>query len=422
MNEQILSQIWSKQLFNHKNLRSMQGEYLQIIHPGFLNKHAGADFQEAHILLNDFAWIGCVELHVLASDWLLHAHHHDASFENVILHVVWKADLPIYYQDGREIPTLELCHLVPETKIVESLPQSTNSIPCQSLFSDTPHVLKTQMLSLCAEQRMQIKLESILELWNKNQQDWEETFYQSLGKSFGFGLNAEPMLRLTQAIPLKLILRNRDRPLGIEAAMMGLAGMLEEPIKDEYQWGLRREFIHLKKKYQWENAYLHISDWKFLRLRPANFPTIRMAQFAEVVRNNCSLLSILLEIQDLKVIQNLFEISPSSYWQEHYHFGKTSNKPLGQMGKSTFYSLSINTLIPILLAYAHIKKELKYTEKAYRWLFEMDAENNVVSRIYAELGLKIHNAHDSQACLHWYKHYCQAKKCLSCQVGQHILL
>ena len=134
MNEQFLSQIWSKQLFNHKNLRSLQGEYLQIIHPGFLNKHAGADFQEAHILLNDFAWIGCVELHVLSSDWLLHAHHHDASFENVILHVVWKADLPIYYQDGREIPTLELCHLVLETKIVESLPQSTNSIPCQSLF------------------------------------------------------------------------------------------------------------------------------------------------------------------------------------------------------------------------------------------------------------------------------------------------
>ncbi|CAM4285959.1 DUF2851 family protein [Cytophagaceae bacterium 50C-KIRBA] len=422
MNEQILSQIWSKQLFDRKNLRSQQGEYLQIIHPGFLNKHAGADFQEAHILLSDYAWIGSVELHVLASDWLLHAHHQDTSFENVILHVVWKADLPIYYQDGREIPTLELCHRVQDINFVESLAPATDSIACQSFFHEIPHEIKTQMLNRCGEQRMQIKYESILDLWNKNKQDWEETFYQSLGKSFGFGLNAEPMLRLTQAIPLKLILRNRDRPWGIEAAMMGLAGMLEEPIKDEYQWELRREFIHLKKKHQWENAYLHMSDWKFLRLRPANFPTIRMAQFAEVIRNNCSLLSILLEIQELNVIQTLFEISPSSYWQKHYHFGKISKKPHGQLGKSTFHSLCINTLIPILLAYAQSKREPKYANKAYRWLFEMEAENNVISRIYTQMGLKIKNAHDSQACLHWYKNYCQTKKCLTCQVGQHILL
>ncbi|MDF5689364.1 DUF2851 family protein [Aquirufa aurantiipilula] len=422
MNEQILSRIWSKQLFERKNLRSQQGEYLQIIHPGFLNKHAGADFQEAHILLSDFAWIGSVELHVRSSDWLLHAHHQDSSFENVILHVVWIADLPIYYQDGREIPTLELCHRVQNTNIMASLEPQANSIACQPFFQEIPHEIKTRMLTLCTEQRMQIKYEAIIDLWNKNNQDWDETFYQSLGKSFGFGLNAEPMLRLTQAIPLKLILRNRDRQLGIEAAMMGLAGMLEEPIKDEYQWELRREFIHLKKKHQWENAFLQMSDWKFLRLRPANFPTIRMAQFSEVIRNNCSLLSILLEIQELKVIQTLFEISPSTYWQTHYHFGKKSKKPHKQLGRSTFYSLCINTLIPILLAYAHCKKESKYTDKAYRWLFEMEAENNVISRIYTQLGLEIKNAHDSQACLHWHKNYCQIKKCLSCSIGQHILL
>lgn len=422
MNEQILSQIWSKQQFDYKGLRSQQGEYLQIIHPGFLNKHAGADFQEAHILLNDFAWIGSVELHVLASDWLLHAHHQDASFENVILHVVWKADLPIYYQDGREIPTLELCHRVQEINLLDSFSPSSNSLACQSFFQEIPHEIKTQMLTFCAEQRMQIKYESIINFWNNNKQDWDETFYQSLGKSFGFGLNAEPMLRLTQAIPLKLILRNRDRPLGIEAAMMGLAGMLEDPIKDEYQWELRREFIHLKKKYQWDSTFLQMSDWKFLRLRPANFPTIRMAQFAEVIRNNCSLLSILLEIQELKVIQTLFEINPSNYWQKHYHFGKISHKPLGQLGKSTFYSLCINTLIPVLLAYAHCRGESKYADKAYRWLFEMDAENNVISRVYTQIGLEIKNAHDSQACLHWYKNYCQTKKCLHCQVGKHILL
>ncbi len=422
MNELILSQIWSKQIFNHKNLRSQQGDYLQIIHPGFLNKHAGADFQEAHILLNDFAWIGSVELHVNASDWLAHAHDQDASFENVILHVVWKADLAIYYQDGREIPTLELCHRVPETSMVESFIHQPDSIPCHKFFPEISHVQKTYMLNLCAQERMQIKYESILELWHKNQEDWEETFYQSLGKSFGFGLNADPMLRLTQAIPLKLILRNRDRPLGIEAAMMGLAGLLEEPIKDEYQWNLRREFIHLKKKYQWEKAYLQASDWKFLRLRPANFPTIRMAQFAEIIRNNCSLLSILLEIQDLKVIQNLFEISPSPYWQKHYHFGKVSKKGSIQLGKSAFYSLCINALIPILLAYSFVKNDKKYTDKAYRWLFEMEEENNLITRMYAQLGLAINNAHDSQACLHWHKHYCQTKKCLSCSVGQEILL
>ncbi|RXK49819.1 DUF2851 family protein [Aquirufa rosea] len=422
MNELILSQIWSKQRFNPKNLQTQQGEFLQIIHPGYLNTHAGADFQEAHIILGPMAWIGSVELHVLSSDWLAHAHHQDSDFENVILHVVWKADLPIYYQDGREIATLELCHRVQKENLMELARASTNNLTCQPFFQEVPHELKTQMLTLCAEKRMKSKCRAVLELWHCNQQDWEETFYQSLCKSFGFGLNAEPMLRLSRAIPLKLIWRNRDRPLSIEAAMMGQAGMLEEPIKDEYHWELRREYIHLKKKYQWEESYLKLSDWKFLRLRPANFPTIRLAQFAEVIRNNCSLISILLEFNDLNVIRKLFELSADSYWIKHYHFGKMSKKPRNQIGKSTFQSICINTFIPLLLAYSEVHQKLHYTEKAYRWLFEMEAELNGITRIYIQNDLVINNAHDSQACLHWYKHYCQPKKCLDCSVGKFILL
>ena len=229
------------------------------------------------------------------------------------------------------------------------------------------------------------------------------------------------MLRLANSLPLKLILLYRDRPLGIEAALFGIAGLLEEPIQDDYQYELRREFIHLKKKHRWEESHLKKSDWKMLRLRPANFPQIRLAQFAEIIRANCALISLLLEMQELKTLRQLFEIPLEGYWGNHTHFGKISMPHHTTLGASAFQSICINTLIPMLICYSRERKQGQYEEKAYRWLHELKSENNQVTRIFSAYNLPLKHAGDSQACIHWYRNYCQQKKCLQCAVGQSIL-
>jgi hypothetical protein len=424
VNELFISYLWKNQLFNHQNLLTSAGDSVSIIHPGIENSNAGADFQQAKIRINELDWVGTVELHINSSDWIQHAHQKDPAYENVILHVVWNDDLKINYQNGTSIPSISLSTKVnAETLAVYETKHAVNQkdLPCGSMFESAPNELKVKMMEKCLQERQAKKVNQINQLLLSTQGDWEETFYQSLARSFGFSVNAEPMFRLAQSMPLKLILRYRDRNNGIEASLFGLAGLLEENMKDAYQWELRREFIHLKKKHDWPNTYLNHSDWKFLRMRPPNFPTVRIAQFAELIRSNCSLISLLLEMQELKTIETLFETPLNDYWQNHYQFGKKGNGNHAIIGKSAFESICINTLIPMLICYSNYKNESKYKEKAMRWMQEIRAENNFVTRIFKELGLKMRHSGDSQGCIQWYHQYCQVKKCAQCEVGMQLM-
>lgn len=419
INELLMSYLWKHQLFNHEKLFASTGEKISIIHPGVENSNAGADFQQAKIRIDDLEWTGTVELHVYASDWMAHEHQHDLAYENVILHVVWENDQAIYYQNGSFIPTLELQLKVENKaikKIERSLQNAKSPFICGSKFELASLDSKEKMLAKCLKERLDEKVKYIHLIQKNTNGDWEETFYQALAKSFGFSLNAEPMFRLAQSLPLRLILRYRDRPMGVESALFGLAGLLEEPIKDDYQRELRREFIHLRKKHDWPQNYLNLSDWKFLRMRPPNFPTIRLAQFTEIIKSNCSLISILLEMQDLKTIALIFEIPLEEYWQKHYHFGKSGTSEHALLGKKAFDSICINTFIPMLLSYAKHKNDLIYKQKAMRWISEIKAENNQITRLFEEKGLKLKHAGDSQACLDWHKNYCAQKKCMSCEI------
>ena len=423
MNELYLAYFWKNRLFNQLSLVTTSGQTLVVLSTGIENFHSGADFQNAKIRIDDMEWVGSVELHVKASDWYLHHHDTDQAYENVVLHVIWENDLPVCYQDGSLIPALILSLYLSEKALAEISPQSdTNaSILCASLFDKVSQEKKYAMLDKCLKERLNEKADSIHELLSNNNFDWEETFFHSLAKSFGFSVNAEPMLRLAQSISLKVILRYRDRPYAVESILFGLAGFLEEPILDNYQKELRKEFIHLQKKHHWENAYLHLSDWKFLRLRPYNFPTIRLAQFSEMIKSNCSLISLLLEIKELNTIKTLFEIPLDFYWDSHYHFGKSSSKNYASLGLYSFQSICINTLIPMLITYAKVKQQFEYGEKAMRWLRELRLEENSVVNMYKKLDLSIRSAADSQACLHLNKHYCVKKKCLNCEIGKEII-
>jgi hypothetical protein len=420
MNEITMAYLWKNQGFSGKKLTLTSGASIQIIHPGIENIHAGADFQQAKIRINDLLWVGAIELHVRSSDWHLHGHHTDHSYENVILHVVWENDRAITYVNEHQIPTF--CLSAYAQAPPSTLSSTTTDLACAHFFPSVSVQAKQDMLDRCLDERLLEKQAHITTILQTTGFDWEETCYQSLAKSFGFSLNAEPMLRLAQNCPLKLILRYRDRPYAVEAALFGLAGLLEEPVRDAYQWELRREYIHLKKKHGWSANYLHISDWKLLRLRPANFPSIRIAQFAEVVRSNCSLISLLLEMQDLKTVRQLFEIPTIDYWSTHTHFGKKSNTHQTNLGKGAFESICMNTLIPLLFAYSTSKSTPIYAAKARRWLNELKPENNLITRKFTSLNTTLRHAGDSQASLQWHKNYCTRKRCLACAVGQEILI
>ena len=413
-----MAYLWKNQEFSSKSLSLTNGDQVHILHPGIENRHAGADFQQAKIRINDLLWVGAVELHVRASDWNVHGHHTDQSYENVILHVVWEHDREIRYVNEQQIPTFCLSAWVSQA----TSPNTTSDeLACATFFPSIARATKLEMLDRCLEERLHEKQAYITTLLQATGYDWEETCYQSLAKSFGFSLNAEPMLRLAQNCPLKLILRYRDRPYAVEAALFGLAGLLEEPVHDAYQWELRREYIHLKKKHGWEANYLHITDWKLLRLRPSNFPSIRLAQFAEVLRSNCSLISLLLEMQDLKTVRQLFEIPTIDYWANHTHFGKISSTHQTRLGQGAFESICMNTLIPLLFAYSTSKSTSIYAEKARRWLRELKAANHVITRKFTSLNTTLRHAGDSQAALQWHKNYCAKKRCLACAVGVEIL-
>ena len=419
MNELTMALIWKNRRLKQA-IKLSNGESLHIISPGIENIHAGADFQHARIRIDELEWIGAVELHVKSSDWLLHRHDTDSSYENVILHVVWENDLAIPYQEGSPIPTLCLANWVDMNELKPSL-SDQHALACHPFFKQVPIESKSHMLQKMSIERLEQKSRAIQQIVVDKNFDWEEAFYISLAKSFGFSLNAEPMLRLANSLPLKLILLYRDRPMGIEAALFGIAGLLEDPILDDYQYELRREFIHLKKKHRWEESHLKKSDWKMLRLRPANFPQIRLAQFAEIIRANCALISLLLEMQELKTLRQLFEIPLEGYWANHTQFGKISAPHHTQLGASAFQSICINTLIPMLMCYAKARNQSQYEEKACRWLRELKSENNHITRIFSAYNLPLKHAGDSQACIHWYRNYCQQKKCLQCAVGQSIL-
>lgn len=423
MNELYLAYFWKNRLFEQLSLKTIDGQDLSILTTGTENFHSGADFQNAKIRITGIEWVGSVELHVKASDWYLHHHDSDFAYENVILHVIWENDLIVTYQDGTNIPTLLLSNYLNKFSLADFATKINldSSILCAHFFEQVPLPIKYDMLEKCLKERLNEKADLIYDLLEKAHFDWEETFFQSLAKSFGFRVNADPMLRLSQSISLKVILRYRDRPYAVESMLFGLAGFLEEPLQDDYQNELRKEFIHLQKKHQWENSYLKMSDWKFLRLRPYNFPTIRIAQFSEMIKSNCSLISLLLEIKELKTIKTLFDIPLDFYWDKHYHFGRESTKNYSTLGLYSFQSICINTLIPMLICYAKVKQQYEYGEKAMRWLNELKVEENSIVNVYKKLHLPIRSAADSQACLHLNKHYCSEKKCLSCSIGKSII-
>lgn len=423
MTESFLHYIWQLQYFRKADLKISSGESLQVLAPGSRNTDAGPDFSAARIRIDNLEWRGSVEIHIRASGWNDHKHSTDDAYEKVILHVVWENDKPIVRTDGTQMPTLELKDRIDPAlwNRYKDLYVSTELIPCGNRWSAIPEIHKLAALDNVLLQRLQTKARMVEQLLVRNNNNWDQTCYQLLSKNFGFTINAEPMLRLAEVVPYKTLQKHLDKTLQVEALLFGAGGFLEDDAEDEYVLVLKREYDLLRRKYGLDGRQMNLSQWKFLRLRPANFATIRIAQLAGLLVGQQNLFSKIIEAGNPKQVLALFDAEQSAYWRTHYRFGVAAKNPVAPLGSASVQNIIINTVVPLLVAYGMIHDESSYKEQAIDLLQNLPAENNKITRQWLPLGMKVKTAFDSQGLIELYKSFCMKRRCLECGVGSWLI-
>ncbi len=430
MQELFVHYLWQFQYFDKKYLQTTDKEDVKVVAVGHANANAGADFTQACVVINGIKWYGNVEIHLKSSDWLLHQHHENQSYDNVILHVVWEDDLSntqkIKRKDGSAIPTLTLKERV-DRLLVEKyyllISNKQNSILCASQLPTVKPITQLSMLDKALIQRLQRKAKEVLALLETNAGDWETTTYLWTAQSFGFKVNSEAFLRLAKALPYSVVVKYTDNLLALEALIFGQAGFLSDKPKnpDEYFEKLAKEYAYLSHKHQLQDTCLAKHEWKFLRLRPANFPTIRLAQFAQLLHKKQSLFSAFIQTENFERLYQFLDIRQSAYWQKHYLFGKETQGKIAGLGKQSITNLVINTIVPLLVAHSNQKDNQLFTERAIHFLEQIQAEKNHILSEWEKVGMKAKNAFDSQALIEIYNHYCLEKRCLQCNIGISLL-
>lgn len=424
MKEDFLQYVWQYQYFDQAELQTAEGERVLVIRPGHLNADAGPDFLGAQLLLNDVRWAGSVEIHLRSADWLRHGHHHDPKYDQVILHVVWENDSPITRTDGSPIPTLSLQDRVAVDLLssYQNLLQSPASIPCAPFIREVPELTRKSMQDRALMERLEEKAGLVLEQYRGTGNDWEATAYQVVAAAFGFKINQEPFARLSRALPQAVLKRHRHAVFQLEALLLGQAGLLPgEQEGDDYTQRLGKEYTYLAHKYQLAPDALRASDWNFLRLRPSNFPTVRLAQLAALLSAREHLFSSLRQEGRLADFVDFFRVTPSDYWHTHYLPGRGSTGGAKAMGTASIHTLIANTVVPLLVAYSRQMGEQVWQDKALDLLEQLPAEHNRVTRVYEDLRLENKTAADSQGYLALNHRYCSPRRCLACAVGNKIL-
>ena len=420
MTEEFLHYLWINQLFIKQNFSTANGEAVEVIHPGVANSDAGPDFFNSKIKIGNTIWVGNVEIHVKSSDWLRHNHQSDKAYDNVILHVVATADTNIKRLSGEEIPSVELQF---DKRLYDNyikLISGNYWIPCQDKIAELEPLFIQNWLDRLAAERLEFKSEEILKKLDKNLNDWEETFYQMNGRSFGFRLNSTPFDMLTQSVPLTTVLRHSDSLFQIEAMFFGQAGFLNAEGGDENYVRLKKEYEFFKSKFSLQPLENHL--WKFLRLRPSNFPTVRIAQFSSLIFKHKTLFSKIIESSGVESIRDLLDVRPSEYWNSHYQFNRKSVVREKKLGNQAIDSLIINAVIPVIFTYGRTVKGSSHKEFALELLQSLPAEVNSVITAWKRNKIPASNAMDSQALLQLKNVYCDNKRCLKCSIGNKILL
>lgn len=421
--EDFLHFVWKYQKFNRKHLETTDGENITVYHQGYHNHDGGPDFEEARINIGDVQWCGQVEIHINASDWYRHGHQHDEKYENVILHVVWKADKDVYYRNAQDqhIPVVELQPLIPVAMInaCRQLMSQPDQLACSGKFEQINRLKKITQLDRMVVRRLQRKAEDVLQLLHYCRGNWQQTTFVWLARQYGFKLNTEAMMQLAYAIPVNALLKHREQLLQLEALLFGVSGLLQE--HDAYTKCLNEEFKFLNAKYQLEDHVMRRRQWKFMRTRPANFPTVRIAQLAALLHCHADFLHVLMTESATGVLQRHLMGEVSEYWQEHYDFGKQSKKIQQGMGRSSAQLLIMNGIAPLLAAYGSERGDEQYLERAVRHLEALPPENNKIIRKWHSVDFYPKSALDSQGMIEWFNEFCLPRKCLHCPIGVEIV-
>lgn len=422
MNEDFLHFVWKYKLMDVLNLYTTDGEPITIISPGIHNKHAGPDFFNARLKIGQTVWAGNVEIHKNASDWYKHQHFSDKAYDNVILHVVFVNDRPIVNSQGAEIPALCLGNLLDESILRKyiALQSSRTELACQSFLSDVSKITILTWLERLLIERLEEKVQLIETELKNTVNNWEESFYRMLARGFGFNVNAEPFLLLAKSLPLILLAKHKNSRFQTEALLFGQAGLLSGDLNDEYLQQLKQEHTFLTVKHQLQPIDGHL--WKFLRLRPSNFPTIRIAQFADLIFRSNHLLTKVLNVTDIKELLGLFKVKASSYWDNHFLTDKAANKQEEKyLGKESIYNILINVVIPFIFFHGKRHQEETQIRRALSLLESIPPESNVITKLFSNFGVNGENAAQSQALIQLKNNYCDKKYCLTCSIGVNIL-
>jgi len=417
MKEEFLHYLWKYKLLN-ACISTTAGENIEIISPGIHNHNAGPDFGDARLRIGDTIWAGNIEIHINSSDWFKHGHQNDPAYDNVILHVVLNHDL---MSKDDTMPVLETKDKFDE-RILSAYKAFVNSrrwVPCINQVATVPDFEVNLWLERMLIERLEYKADIIQAFLELSDNDWEGAFYYLLARSFGFSLNALPFEMLARSLPYQVLARHAHNPMQVEALIFGQSGLLSDEYTEPWPQELYAEYAFLRKKYNLTPLAPHL--WRFMRLRPVNFPTVRLAQFSSLISGQSSLLSQMLACETIGQMEQLFDITGSGYWDAHYHFGKSSVKHRKHLGESSVRLLIINAVLPFIFVYGRSLAIDDLCNRALGFYREIPGEMNGITCRWKSAGLNVSDAFNSQALIGLKTDYCDKRRCLDCRIGSILL-
>jgi len=427
--EKLLHYVWKHRMFPMGGFRTQDSRLVEVIDTGLHNSNAGPDFFNAKIRIDGQMWVGNVELHVKASQWYSHRHDHDAAYDNVILHVVSDADCEVADSRGMTIPQVVLSIPPSLLRSYEHLLSEDRYPRCFRFIPSLPAITMHSWLSALQTERLERKTDDILRRLSSCSGSWEDAYFQTLARNFGFGINSDAFETWAKSIPIHAVDRHRDDRFQIEAIFIGQAGLLdasamperhrEAMLADDCYMRLKAEYDYMAHKFGLRQIDGKL--WRFMRLRPQNFPTIRLSQLAGLYFGRKASLSHILECTSLRQLSDALRTQVSDYWRTHYMFGEQSRANDKQLSRQSIEVLLINTVIPMIFAYGRYTSNDRLEARALDFMDELRAEDNNIVRMWRECGLEVSSASDSQALIQLKREYCDRKDCLRCRIGYHYL-
>ena len=427
--EQLLHYVFKHKMFPLRELQTIDGKSVEVIDPGLHNRNAGPDFFNAKVRIGNTMWVGNVEIHDKSSDWYLHGHDKDSNYDNVVLHVAGVIDTDVKTSRGEYLPQMQLDVPQQVKEHYDELLSTDSYPPCYKVIPSLTTLMVHAWMAALQTERLEQKTEAIRHRAELYGGSWEDAYFMTLARNYGFGINGEVFEQWARNIPLQAIAHHRDDLFQIEAIFMGQAGLLElEAVPDYYQQTalnegyfakLRNEYLYLAHKFSMKP--MDYKFWRFLRLRPQNFPHIRISQLANLYYQRKAGLSQLMECETIEQLKTILSSHVTPYWETHYTFGSTSNKNEKHLSYGSINLLMINTAIPMLFAIGRHRGKEVLCDRAFDFLEQLKAENNHIIRMWQQVGLEVKTAGDSQALIQLKKEYCDKKDCLRCRFGYEYL-